>query len=361
MIYPLLPFAFLYDVATAIRNFMYDHGVLTSHSYDMPVVCVGNLTVGGTGKTPHTEHLIRLLQSNGYKVAVLSRGYKRTTRGYVVATAESTVADVGDEPLQMKRKFPSAVVAVDEDRCDGIDRLMADADTCDVDVILLDDAFQHRRVTAGLYILLTDSQRLYTDDYLMPAGRLRENRRGSKRAQIVVVTKLTEEIGESTANRYYEKLGIQTRQKLYFTRFKYGDPYNSRRTIPTETLQGYNVMLVTGIANPKPLEQELSKYTQFTTMRFADHHRFSDADYREIYDTFCAMPADKPRILLTTDKDMTRLELDDIIPTESIFVIPIEVEVLHNEQEMFNQQIIDYVRENSRNSTVSQAADDRQA
>ena len=361
MIYPLLPFAFLYDAVTAIRNFMYDCGILSSRSYDLPVICVGNLAVGGTGKTPHTEYLIRLLQDKGYKVAVLSRGYKRKTRGYVVATAESTAADVGDEPLQMKRKFPSLMVAVDEDRCDGIDRLMADADTSGVDVILLDDAVQHRRVSPGLTLLLTDSHLTYADDYLMPAGRLRENRRGSKRADIVVVTKLADDVDDNTAMRYAGKLGIGERQTLYFTRYKYGDLYNSAGTIPLSEVGNYNMLVVTGIASPETMERELSRHADISVIRFGDHHDFTHRDYMTIHDAYVSMPDDKPRIVVSTEKDMTRLHLDSFLPHGTLYALPIEVEVVHNSKDMFNQQIIDYVRENSRNSTVSQAPDDRQA
>lgn len=361
MIYPLLPFACLYDVVTAIRNFMYDYGVISSRSYDVPVICIGNLAVGGTGKTPHTEYLIRLLQSAGYKVAVLSRGYKRKTRGYVLASTESTAADIGDEPKQMKSKFPSLVVAVDEDRCDGIDHLMAGADTHDVDVILLDDAFQHRRVTPGLSLLLTDSHHTYADDYLMPAGRLRENKRGSKRADIVVVTKLTTEVDDDTASEYARKLRIEEHQTLYFTRYRYGDLYNPAGSIPLNEVDCYNVLVVTGIASPETMERELSKHADISVIRFGDHHDFTHRDYMTIHDAYESMPDDKPRIVVTTEKDMTRLHLDSILPHGALYALPIEVEVVHDGKDMFNQQIIDYVRENSRNSKVSQAVDDGQA
>ena len=361
MIYPLLPIAIAYDAVTSIRNLLYDHGILASQAYDLPVICIGNLAVGGTGKTPHTEYLVRLLQANGYHVAVLSRGYKRKTKGFVMATECSTAADIGDESLQLARKFPDLVVAVDEDRCDGIQRLVTGTATAGIDVILLDDAFQHRRVAAGLNILLTDSHRLYTRDYLLPAGRLRENRRGGRRADIVVVTKLDQELNDHDAYRYYEALDIRSNQDIYFTRFRYGNLYNKYKEIALADLEQYNVLLVTGIANPRPLERELSKYTQFSIMRYADHHAFSDNDYTMMQREYEALGTDKPRIVVTTEKDMARLQPDGMAFGKEIYALPIEVEVLHNEKDMFNQQILDYVRTNSRNRTIPQAEDDKQA
>ncbi len=361
MNYLLLPFAIAYDAVTSIRNMMYDHGILASEAYDLPVICIGNLTVGGTGKTPHTEYLVRLLQAEGYRVAVLSKGYKRKTKGFVLATADSTAADIGDEPLQLALKFPGLVVAVDEDRRHGIQRLVTGSETGGIDVILLDDAFQHRRVTAGLNILLTDSGRLYTHDYLLPAGRLRENPRGGRRADIVVVTKLDQDINDFEAYRYYDTLDIQSNQDIYFTRYSYGDLYNRYNEISLADLHNYNVLLVTGIANPKPMEQELSRYTRFSVIRYADHHTFTRDDYITIQREYQALDTDKPRIVVTTEKDMTRLRPDGTIPDTAIFALPIAVDVVHNEKDKFNQQILDYVRTNSRNRTISQTADDGQA
>ena len=184
MNYLLIPFAWIYDFITSIRNMMYDHGLLKQQSFDKPLICIGNLAVGGSGKTPHTEYLINLLSQNGYKVAVLSRGYKRKTKGFVLATDQSTAEEIGDEPLQMKKKFPNIVMAVDEDRCDGVSKIIDK-----VDVVLLDDAFQHRKIKAGLNIILSDYNKPYYKDYLMPAGRLRENQSGNKRAGIIIMTK----------------------------------------------------------------------------------------------------------------------------------------------------------------------------
>ena len=345
----LLPFACLYDVVTTVRNIMYNLKILPSETFDIPVICVGNLAVGGTGKTPHTEYVVRLLQDNGYKVAVLSRGYRRKTHGFLLANSQTTAADIGDEPWQIAQKFKDAVVAVDENRCRGIWQIMDGKVAGEVDVIVLDDAFQHRRVRAGLNILLTDSSRLYTSDYLLPAGRLRENWRGSRRAQIIVVTKLTADIGEGTALRYFDTLDIQDDQDIYFSRYRYGDPYNATASLPLSSLADYNVLLVTGIANPKPLYDELNKHTEVTTISFADHHDFTDKDCRKIQAVFDAMPADKPKIIVTTEKDMGRLLPKKLVNQDNIYALPIEVEILRNEKEVLNKQILDYVRENKRN------------
>ncbi len=188
----LYPVSWLYGAVVIIRNKLFDWGLFRSKSFDVPVICVGNLSVGGTGKTPHTEYLIKLLHDK-YQVAVLSRGYKRRTQGYVLATPQSTARTIGDEPYQMYTKFPSVTLAVDENRCHGIEKLLALKKPA-VDVVLLDDAFQHRYVKPGLSILLTDYHRLFCDDALLPAGRLREPVSGKNRAQIIIVTKCPQDI-----------------------------------------------------------------------------------------------------------------------------------------------------------------------
>ena len=362
MYYLLLPLAWVYDGVTSVRNFMYDHGILSSESYDLPVICVGNITVGGTGKTPHTEYLIRLLQENGYKVGVLSRGYKRKTKGYVLATSKSTAADIGDEPYQMKKKFPDVTIAVDADRREGIYNLITNAETTDIDVIILDDAYQHRRVKAGLNILLVDSNRPIDKDYLLPAGRLRESAGGSKRADIVMLTKLKEDVSEGERERYCKRLRIQEDQHLYFTGMKYGNLYNPKAEIPLGELDKYSILVVTGIANPKPMEDELSKYASFDAIHYGDHHDFSSQDYKQIESAYNALPDDKPRIIITTEKDMARLHQKQMPMWGSVYALPIEVKVLNDEEELFNNQIISYlnhVRKDSRNSCIPQRENDK--
>ncbi len=355
----LLPLACIYDGVTSVRNFMYNHRILKTKSYDLPVICVGNLTVGGTGKTPHTEYLVRLLQREGYKVAVLSRGYKRKTRGYVLATTASTAADIGDEPYQMKIKFPSLTVAVDADRCEGVERLMKDETTRDVDVILLDDAFQHRRIQAGMNIVLVDSNRPIDKDYLLPAGRLRENISGLKRADIILVTKLKGELDEATAHQYKDRFRVGDSQQLYFTRFCYGDLYQDDEIIPLNQLNQYHVLMVTGIADATPMEQMLKEHTDVTTMRFGDHHAFTQQDYECIEKAYQQLPDVKPGIVVITEKDRARLDMSRLTIKKKVYTLPIEVEVLQQAETIFNQQILDYVRKNSRNSIVPQGTNDK--
>ena len=359
MNYLLLPLAWIYDGVTSVRNFMYNHGILISESYDLPVICVGNLTVGGTGKTPHTEYLIRLLQREGYKVAVLSRGYKRKTKGYVVATEGVTAHDIGDEPYQMKQKFPEVTIAVDANRREGICNLMTNAETRDVDVIILDDAFQHRSVKAGMNILLVDSNRPIDKDYLMPVGRLRENASGLKRADVVIVTKLQEAMDETALKHYQERLSIHVSQQLYFTRFHYGDLYQDEDTIPLGQLNQYHVLMVTGIADATPMKKKLEEYTDVTSIQFGDHHAFSQQDYAHIEAVFHQLPSDKPCLVVTTEKDRARMDVSQLTIKHQIYTLPIQVEVLQQAETIFNQQILDYVRKNSRNSSVPQGANDK--
>ncbi len=354
----LLPLSWIYDGVTSIRNFMYDHGVFSSQTYDIPVVCVGNLAIGGTGKTPFIEYLIRLMQSEGLKVAVLSRGYKRKSRGFMLADSSSTVYDIGDEPYQIKRKFPTVTVTVDADRRNGIRRIMTDSRTADTDVILLDDAFQHRRVRAGLNILLTDYHRLYTHDRLLPCGRLRENAGGGRRADIVIATKVNRAVDDDAEKKMRCELRLEDWQSFFFSGIRYGNPYHAQKHIELDRLTDYSVLLLTGIANPAPLTALLSSYTEYHFLQYPDHHDFTPNDYRNITETFRKMPDDKPRIIVTTEKDLARLD-EGLMPMyESVYAIPIEVEILNNKQTILNNKILEYVRENSRDNTVPERNDE---
>jgi tetraacyldisaccharide 4'-kinase len=246
----LFPFAILYGLITAIRNWFYDKGFLKSHSFSVPVIAVGNLSVGGTGKTPKIEYLIRLLSPN-YKIAVLSRGYKRKSSGFLLAEYSSTAESLGDEPFQLHQKFPTIQVAVDANRKNGIERLLALQNK--PDIILLDDAFQHRKVKAGFYILLTAFNDLYPDDFILPTGNLRESRSGAKRANIVVVTKCPPTLPEADQNQIRKKLNLSEHQQLYFSSIQYDEilySENERRTVAS--LQNTDKLLVAGIAKPKP-------------------------------------------------------------------------------------------------------------
>ena len=476
VIRPLLPLAWLYGLVVRLRGAAYDRGWLRSRAFGLPVICVGNLAVGGTGKTPHTEYLIRLLRAAGLRVATLSRGYRRHTRGFLLATTASTAAQVGDEPAQMKGKYPDVTVAVCEDRCEGIRRLMevdkapnadkasdvgkasdvdkaSDADkvhnvdeahnvgkahdtgktpdpdethnvgmasdvgkahnadkASDVgetpDVIVLDDAYQHRRVRPGLSILLTDYHRPFCIDALLPAGRLREPwRHGKERADLVVVTKCPPDLTADDRIALARRLALRGDQRLYFSTLLYSalrpvfpqaaDPRTDRPMLQADEA----VLVVTGIAQPAPLLEEVRRHTvHIATLAFADHHDFSDRDLRSIGEAFDRLlprqaasttststtstspnfsaesassppgrhgphPEARParsRLILTTEKDAVRLRHHPHFPDRlkpHLYALPVEVSFLFDEQPSFNQNIIAYVSTHTRDRRLPPRAD----
>jgi tetraacyldisaccharide 4'-kinase len=300
--YLLFPFAILYDLITSIRNFFFNTGIFKETSFHMPVIVVGNLSVGGTGKTPQIEYLIRLLKDI-YKVSVLSRGYKRKTKGFVLVNKKHTAYDVGDEPLQYFKKFPNIKVAVDANRVEGIHDLIKQKSP---EIVLLDDAFQHRKVKGSLYILLTKYDDLFTDDFLLPTGNLRESRAGAKRADIIVVTKCPFDLKEVDKENIKGKLQ-QYKKAVYFTTISYSDKIAGSQEFSLNELKQFEVLLITGIANPNPLlEFLISKEIKFTHLKFADHHHFSMKEIEVINQKFLAINADN-KLMLTTEKDYTRL------------------------------------------------------
>ena len=358
----LMPLSWLYGLVTDVRNTLFDWGVLPSEAYDIPIINVGNLTVGGTGKTPHVEYLIRLL-SGRYRVAVLSRGYRRKTRGYLLSTPASTVYDIGDEPWQIKQKFPDVYVAVDANRRRGIARLMNDEATRDVQVILLDDAFQHRYVKAGQNILLVDYGRLISDDCLLPAGDLRERPSASRRATTVIVTKCPQHIPAIGYRAVMLSLHLRPYQQLYFSTFAYGTMHRlwGKGTLEPSALRKENtyVLLLAGIGNPQQMEQDVRRFAQHvTTLTFPDHHYYSRSDADLIRRTLESLP--KPHIVVTTEKDAARLQqlkwLDKEVQ-QLVYVLPIEVDFMRDERNKFDKTILDYVCENKRNSGVAQGKD----
>jgi tetraacyldisaccharide 4'-kinase len=347
----LLPIAALYGWGVRLRNKLFDKGILSSESFQLPVICIGNLAVGGTGKTPHTEYLIRLLTDAHQQIAVLSRGYRRKSKGYLLASASTTVEEIGDEPYQMKEKFPHIRVAVDERRPHGIRQLLTLTQPA-VEVILLDDAFQHRYVRAGLNILLTDYHRLYADDRLLPLGRLRESDKGAARADIIIVTKCPLDLTETEEARIARKLQPAERQQLFFSGLQYGKltPLFGGVERPLSSLtEADHVLLVTGIATPQPLYEELLTYTpHIETRTFPDHHAFSAKELDDIRQTF---EQKQSTLLITTEKDATRLQThpdfhESLKPY--LYKLPIEVVFLQSQQEQFNKTILQYVRENTR-------------
>ena len=302
----LFPFAVLYDIITRFRNCFFNVGILKSTSFDIPVIAVGNLSVGGTGKSPQIEYLIRLLKDN-YKIAVLSRGYKRKTEGFQLVNDTHTAEDVGDEPLQFYKKFKKDVtVAVDANRTNGIQQLLQRKNP--PEVVLLDDAYQHRKVTASSYILLTKYNDLFVDDFLLPTGNLRESRRGAKRASVIVVTKCPENLSKAEKEKIVRKIKPKSYQKVFFTTIAYDENLKGTEELAVSDLKDKKVLLVTGIANPKPLLNFLKeKGVSFKHLNFPDHHNFTQQDISTIKKSFDELPSEQ-KIILTTEKDYMRLE-----------------------------------------------------
>ena len=331
----LFPFAILYGFITSLRNYLYDKGILKSYSFDIPVIAVGNLSVGGTGKTPQIEYLIRLLSPN-YKVATLSRGYKRKSEGFILADAASTTEILGDEPFQYFKKFRDIQVAVDADRKNGIEQLLNQKSR--PEIILLDDAFQHRKVKAGFYILLTAYEDLFCDDFILPTGNLRESRNGAKRANLIIVTKCPLDITELEQQNIKNKLAVDL--PIYFSSIAYDDKvYNDTESLAVSDLKLTPKMLLAGIAKPKPFFDYLQT-DKDEVMTFSDHHHFSESDILNIK----SRAIDK--IIVTTEKDFVRLNAK--ILRKQLFYLPIKSKFLSNQQS-FDAIILNYVGTSTRN------------
>lgn len=330
----LFPLAFLYWLITFVRNWLYDKGIFKSFSFDIPIIAVGNLSVGGTGKTPQIEYLIRLL-SDKYKVAVLSRGYKRTTEGFILADENATASSIGDEPFQFYSKFPNIQVAVDANRKIGIKNLLQLPKK--PDVILLDDAFQHRKVKAGFYILLTAYDDLFCDDYILPFGNLREPSSGKKRADMIIVTKCPKDLSEIAQLKIREKLKVK--QQVFFTTIQYDDyVFGNECQLLVSEIQSESKVLVAGIAKPK-LFFDFLKNEEDETLVFPDHHHFSKQDCEQI------LAKANGRKIITTEKDFVRL--NGLLPKEQLFYLPIKSTFLNTN---IDKTIEDYVGQSSRNS-----------
>lgn len=352
----LLPLSWLYGLGVRLRNWMFNIGLKKSRSFDIPVISVGNITVGGSGKTPHVEYLINLLHEK-FRVAVLSRGYKRKSHGYLLAGKDTTMPEIGDEPFQMKSKYCDIYVAVDKDRCHGIDRLTTDDATKDVDAILLDDAYQHRYVKPGINILLIDYHRLIIYDKLLPAGRMREPKEGTSRADIVIITKCPKDLKPMEFRVLKRALNLYPYQDLYFTTLRYNALkalFSDERLSLNALPKNVNIMLLTGIASPEQMMVDLQTVSKrITPLTFGDHHLFTAEDVEQINSTFAAMH--KPKVIITTEKDATRLENLDGLSEETksnIYALPIRIQFMLGGEEEFNNKIISYVRKNSRNSIL---------
>ena len=360
----LLPLSWLYGLGVKFRNMLFEIGILRSESFDVPVISVGNITVGGTGKTPHVEYLIELLKDKA-KVAVLSRGYKRRTRGFVIADDNATAKTIGDEPLQMKSKYGDDItVAVDRKRCHGIRQLLSRED--DIDVILLDDAFQHRYVKPGVNILLVDYHRLIIYDKLLPAGRLREPLSGKNRADIVIVTKCPHDLKPMEFRVITKAMNLYPFQRLFFTCLEYRNitpVFGSGEQSLDSIGKDCHILLLTGIASPQQMIEDLSpRCPHITPLTFGDHHTFTSSDVARINNEFAALP--HPKMIITTEKDATRLIAVEGLSEEvrgAMFALPVKIRFMLGQEESFNEKIIGYVRKNSRNSILAKAKDDNKS
>ena len=357
----LQPLSWFYGLGVRFRNTLFEIGFLKSKAFAMPIISVGNITVGGTGKTPHVEYLIRLLQDHS-RVAVLSRGYKRKSHGFQIADESSTARTIGDEPFQMKQKFPKTIVAVDKDRVHGIEALNQQYQ--DLDVILLDDAFQHRYVKPGINILLVDYHRLIIYDTLLPAGRLREPLTGKNRADIVIITKCPKKLKPMEYRVITKAMDLYPYQQIFFTTLEYGEltPVFEKEglQLSLEKLKDHHVLLLTGIASPRQMEEDLTPTVKKLSMlSFPDHHAFSQKDFEQISSEFASLPS--PKCIITTEKDAARIiglkGLSNEIK-KNIYILPVRIKFMLNQGEKFNENIIGYVRKNSRNSILVKRKDD---
>jgi tetraacyldisaccharide 4'-kinase len=337
----LFPLSILYGFIIWVRNKLYDKNIFKSIPFNFPIICVGNLSVGGTGKTPMVEYLVRLLKDD-YKVATMSRGYKRKTKGFAIANENTTAIDIGDEPMQFYKKFPDITVSVAEERLVSIPQLLHDKP--DTRVIILDDAFQHRQVKAGLNIILTEYRDLFTRDFILPAGNLRDLKSSYKRADIIIVTKCKSHLTEEEKDKIVKEIKPLAHQKIFFTKIEYGSPYHLFTKEEKFLSPDTNILLVCGIANPKPIKEILNTYVDtYDMMRFRDHHIFSIDDLKEIKEQFEKLDDDN-KIILTTEKDGVRLakfenELQDL----PVYVFPIRHKILFGEEDQFHQKIISFV------------------
>ncbi|HEY4797738.1 MAG TPA: tetraacyldisaccharide 4'-kinase [Bacteroidia bacterium] len=348
--YLLLPVSFLYGIVIFFRNWLFDSGILPSKGFTTGIIAIGNLSAGGTGKSPMTEYLIRMLKDK-FLLATLSRGYKRHTTGFILADKNSNSFQIGDEPLQFKRKFPDTIISVDENRRHGIETLLAQFP--DLKAILLDDAFQHRKVKPGLNILLSDYSKMYYDDFLLPAGKLREWSSGKKRADVIIVTKCPDKLTPVEKRIVTKKINPDPHQKVFFSHIRYGDPVPvfGKKNISLD--KTCSVVLLTGISNPLPLEDHLRKKVgSVTPLHYPDHHEYSIVEMNYLAKTFHAVSSEN-KIVVTTEKDAMRIDklgLVEILDKLAVCYIPIEITFDENEKEEFNKLIIEYVtRTNQKN------------
>ena len=338
----LLPFALVYGLAVTIRNKLFDKGYLRSADFHFPLICVGNLAVGGTGKSPMVEYIVGLLHKD-FKVATLSRGYKRKTRGYVLANERTTALEIGDEPMQFHVKFPDVAVAVGEERLDAVPQLLHDRP--ELQAVILDDAFQHRAVTAGLNILLTEYSNLFIYDMFLPTGDLRDARSSYKRADIIVITKCPPELTAEQRRKTIRDIQPYPHQKVFFTCIEYGTPYHVMTKEQRTITRNDEVLLVCGIANPQPLKEFIFDQAEtYYQLDYSDHHIFTIDDLREIIRRYERIDAPS-KFIVTTEKDAMRFfKFNEQIRNIPIYALPIRHKFLFNEGRQFDDMVIAFIR-----------------
>nr|WP_321453711.1 tetraacyldisaccharide 4'-kinase [uncultured Carboxylicivirga sp.] len=339
----LYPFSLLYGAVTTVRNKLFDWNILPSEKYDIPIISVGNITVGGTGKTPFTEYLIRLL-SNKYQLSLLSRGYKRKTKGALLAMAKSDAADIGDEPYQIKKKFSFIDVVVAEKRVEGMQLIKT---ATKADVVLMDDAYQHRYVTPGLSVLVIDYNRPLWNDMPFPAGNLRETKAGQKRADVILVNKCPLTMSDEERKKWIKKLKLVSGQQVFFSAITYGAIVDNKGK--DVELMNQKVLALAGIARPEPFFSYLkSKFRVTKELIYPDHHAFDENDIENIKKELQSLGKDG--IIISTEKDCTRLYgIDEEIDKHLVYV-PIELKILFDEEKLLELIIRNYVRDYQKNS-----------
>ena len=338
----LLPFALMYWLAIGIRNWLYNKNILKSASFGLPLICVGNLSVGGTGKSPMVEYLVVNLKDK-FRVATLSRGYKRKTKGYALANENTTALEIGDEPMQFHLKFPDVPVAVGEQRIVAIPQLLHDKP--DTQAIILDDAFQHLSIKAGLNILLTEYNNLFTRDFYLPTGDLRDLKGSYKRAEVIVVTKCKPDITEAEKQKVIKEIQPVPGQQIFFAAIQYGEMYHISSSETITISEKAEVLLVTGIANPRPLKKMLEQHSNsYHMLQYTDHHIFTIDDLNEIKKRFESIETTN-KIILTTEKDAVRLiKFNNEIAGLPLYVIPVRHQFLFNEGDAFDKLVTDFIQ-----------------
>ncbi len=336
----LFPISILYGIVVALRNLLYDKKVITSVEFNIPIICVGNISVGGTGKSPMVMYLAELLKKK-YPIATLSRGYKRRTSGYILANDQFTANELGDEPMQFYLHHPDVAVAVGEKRIEAIPQLLYDKPN--TKLIILDDAFQHREIHSGLNIVLTDYSNLYTRDFLLPTGDLRDQRSSMSRAEVIIVTKCPLNLSEHEKFLILKELNPSDNQKVFFTAIRYDTPYHIITQEKFPLTRELEVLLVCGIANPTPLKNYIHEKTKtYDALFFKDHHIYSVDDFNAITERFDFLSEAK-KIIITTEKDAVRLmKFKELITNIPVYVIPISIAFLFNQEKEFMELVEQY-------------------